>query len=115
SLGAPATAPASAGATGGTRRGNGKGGGTRRGFALAPSLALDAHDRVPCGRGLVARLIDRARGCSTAAAATAAAAGMLHGWDEPQHAGQPSGLTETGLPGWGGRTRTQKCLVKISL
>jgi hypothetical protein len=33
---------------------------------------MDAGDRVPCGRRLVARLIDRARGCSTAAAATAA-------------------------------------------
>ena len=46
---------------------------------ISPRLALDAGNRVPCGRGLVARLIDRARGCSTAAAATGAAAGMLHG------------------------------------
>jgi hypothetical protein len=38
------------------------------------------------------RLIDRIGGCSTAAAATAAAPGMLHGGDQPQHAGQPSGL-----------------------
>jgi hypothetical protein len=36
---------------------------------IVSRLAMDAGDRVPCGRGLVARLIDRARGCSTAAAA----------------------------------------------
>ena len=34
-------------------------------------------------RGLVARLIDRVGGCSTAAAATAAAPGMLHRGDGP--------------------------------
>jgi hypothetical protein len=41
---------------------------TAGGEALAISIP-NAGDRVPCGRGLVARLIDRARGCSTAAAA----------------------------------------------
>jgi hypothetical protein len=46
---------------------------------LRRALALDAGDGMPRGRGPIARLIDRARGCSTAAAATAAAAGMLHG------------------------------------
>jgi hypothetical protein len=59
---------------------------------IAPPVAMDSGDRVPFGRGLVARLIDRARGCSTAASPTATAAGMLHGGDEPQHAGQSSGL-----------------------
>src|SRR5262245_66369383 len=49
-------------------------------------VALAAHDRVLCGDGPAARLIDRARWCSTTAAATAAAAtataaaaGVLHG------------------------------------
>ena len=37
-----------------------------------------------------AELFDRARWCSTAA--TADDDGMLQGRDEPQHAGQPSGL-----------------------
>ena len=47
----------------------------------SPRVALDAGDRVPCGRGLVARLGDwgRWRSATTAAAATAAAARMLHG------------------------------------
>jgi hypothetical protein len=59
---------------------------------ISPRWAMDAGDGIPCWRGLVARLIDRVGGCSTAAAATAAARRMLHGGDEPQHAGQPSGL-----------------------
>ena len=58
---------------------------------ISPRWAMDAGDGMPCWRGFVARLIDRVGGCSTAAAATAAAPGMLHGGDEPQHAGQPSG------------------------
>src|SRR5262249_2037081 len=58
---------------------------TRPGAAAvspAPRVGLDGGDRVPCGRGLVARLgdCDRWRSATaTAAAATAAAAGMLHG------------------------------------
>src|SRR5262245_64720578 len=50
--------------------------GRRAAVTIAPRLALDAGDRVPCGRGLVARLGDR--GCWRSAT-TAAAAGMLHG------------------------------------
>jgi hypothetical protein len=53
---------------------------------------MDSGHCIPFRRGLVARLIGPARGCSTAAAPTATGAGMLHGGDEPQHAGQSSGV-----------------------
>jgi hypothetical protein len=59
---------------------------------ISPRVAMDSSDCIPFGRGLVARLIGPARGCSTAAAPAATAAGMLHGGDEPQHAGQSSGV-----------------------
>jgi hypothetical protein len=58
---------------------------------ISPRVAMDSGDCIPFGRGLVARLIGPARGCSTAAAPAATAVGMLHGGDEPQHAGNPQG------------------------